>query len=89
MSALLLHLNDYEFAAPASRLDRHNTTIHDAVFTSLQGCNWQGAQARGVIVCWPRNALRRLWAASVPEGDAQDDDGAANGRDPGYSPNSV
>lgn len=36
--AFLLHLDDYDIAAPASRLDWHNAAIHDdAVFTRLQG----------------------------------------------------
>ena len=74
VSAFLLHLNHHCLAAPASRLDRHNVSMHDAVITSSEGCNRQGAQARAVIVCLPRHTLRRLSAASIPEGEAQDDD---------------
>jgi hypothetical protein len=74
VSALLLHLNDHEFAASASGLDRYDAAMHDTEFTSLQGCTWQGVQAEDFVVCLPRDALRKPWAASVPEGDAQDDD---------------
>jgi hypothetical protein len=31
VSALLLHLDHHSLAAPASRLDRHNVSVHDAV----------------------------------------------------------
>jgi hypothetical protein len=45
--AFLLHLHDHEFTAPASGLDGHNAPIHAIAFTSSQGFNRHGVQARG------------------------------------------
>lgn len=45
--AFLLHLQDHEFTATASGLDGHDAPIHAVAFTSLQGFNGQGVQARG------------------------------------------
>lgn len=50
VSPILLNLDHHSLAAPASRLDRHDVSIHDVVFTSLQHWNRQGACARVVIV---------------------------------------
>lgn len=60
VGSFLLHFYNHKLAAPASRFDRDDMSIHDVVFVKLQGFNGQGVQTSAVMVALPRPTLRRV-----------------------------